>query len=94
MRNRYLGLIRRFVDYLKETDQWEKALDLCQRALEVDDLAEELYQQMMVCYRQLNEHNKAMIVYKRCRETLSSTLGIEPSPKTKAIYETLTGSVK
>ena len=94
LRNKYLGLIRRFVEYLKETDQWEKALEFCQKALEVDDLAEELYQQIMVCFRQLNQNAQAIAAYQRCKETLSSALGIEPSPKTKAIYKTLTASVK
>ena len=89
LRNKYLLLIIKLGDSLKNSEQWEKAVECYQRALEVDSLAEEFYQNLMICYRQLGQNAKAIEVYKRCRKMLSAILEIEPSPKTEAIYVTL-----
>jgi ATP/maltotriose-dependent transcriptional regulator MalT/DNA-binding SARP family transcriptional activator len=94
LRSKYLRAIMRLGNYLKETGQWEKAIEFYEGVLEVDDLAEEIYQEIMVCYRHLNEYAKAIANYQRCRKNLSSALGIDPSPKTKAIYRTLIGIAK
>jgi DNA-binding SARP family transcriptional activator len=92
LRNKYLHLITILGDYLKNSEQWEKAVECYQRALEVDQLAEEFYQNLMICYKQLGQNAKAIEVYKRCRKMLTSVLGIEPSPKTEAIHKTLVGN--
>jgi DNA-binding SARP family transcriptional activator len=89
LRNKYLFLITRLGHYLQRIDQWEKAAESYQRALEVDNLAEEFYQHLMICYRHLGQHARAIEVYNRCRKMLASVLGIEPSPKTEAIHKTL-----
>ena len=88
LRNRYLSLVTNLGEYLKETENWEKALEVFQRALDIDPVAEEIYQQLMICYRHLHEHAKAVAVYQRCKKTLYS-LGIQPSAKTEAIYRTV-----
>jgi two-component SAPR family response regulator len=89
LRNKYLVLIIRLGHYLQKIEQWEKAVESYQRALEVDNLAEEFYQHLMICYRHLGQHARAIEVYKRCRMMLTSILGIEPSQKTEAIHKTL-----
>jgi DNA-binding SARP family transcriptional activator len=88
-RTRFLQLIMKFGQNLKETNQWEKAIEHFQKALEVDDLAEELYQHLMVCYYQLDQQTKIVETYRRCKETLSSALGMGPSQKTEVIYKKL-----
>jgi DNA-binding SARP family transcriptional activator len=88
LRNRYLGLVTRLGEYLKETGKLEMALEVFQRALNIAPSAEELYQQMMICYRQLGEHAKAISVYERCEKILHSS-GIQPCAKTEAIFRTV-----
>ena len=85
LRNRYLSLVTRLGEHLKETGNWEKALEVLHRALEIDPFAEEIYQQLMICYRHLKEHAKGVAVYQSCKKTLDS-LGVQPSAKTEAIY--------
>jgi LuxR family maltose regulon positive regulatory protein len=94
LRARYLRLITRLGNHLQKIGQWESAIQNYQKALEVDQLAEEFYQHLMICYRHLGQNAKAIEAYKRCKKMLSSVLGIEPSPKTEAIYRTLVGNVK
>jgi len=93
LRNRCLSLVTRLGEYLKETGNLEKALEVFQRALEIDPFAEEIYQQLMICYRHLHEHVKAAAVYERCKKTLHSS-GLQPSTKTEAIYRTIRDSTQ
>ncbi|MGZ3605658.1 MAG: bacterial transcriptional activator domain-containing protein, partial [Thermodesulfobacteriota bacterium] len=69
---------------------WERALEIFELALNINPFAEELYQQLMICYRHLGENAKAVAVYARCKKTLHAS-GIEPSAKTEAIFRTIKG---
>ncbi len=94
-KDKYLRLVGKLGAFLTRMDRWEEAMDCYQRALEIDPLAEEVYQQIMICYRRLGQPTKAIEVYQRCKKTLSTLCGLNPSPKTEAIYRTLaeTGQV-
>jgi adenylate cyclase len=74
---------------LEARKEWDQAVPLFSRALELDNLAEALYRRLMVCYRELGEPAEALNVYRRCREMLSIVLGVKPSPDTEAIRATL-----
>lgn len=79
--------------YYEQEEQWEKAVDYYQKGLEADNLTEEFYQRLMTCYLRLGRRGEAISVYQRCYKTLSSVLGIEPSPETDAIYKRITGHI-
>ena len=87
-------LIGRLGDCFQSTESWERAIECYERALEVDDLAEDIYQHLMACYQKLDQYLKAIEVYRRLKAVLSSSLGTGPSPKTEAIYKALTGNIK
>ena len=89
LRDRYLRLITRVGDHHKKTEQWEEALACFLKGIDVDPLVEEFYQQMMVCYEKLDQPSRAIETYHRCKKTLASTLGCEPSPKTQSLYRSL-----
>jgi LuxR family maltose regulon positive regulatory protein len=86
LRSKFLEGVENLGRSWRESGHWGKALDCYLRGLEIDDLAEELYQGLMVCYLNLGQKSKALSVYNRCKRTLSSVLGIEPSAKIQAIY--------
>lgn len=77
---------------LQEAGEWRAAADLYARALEHDNLAEDLYRQLMICHRELGEPAQALEVYRRCRQLLSIVLSVAPSPETEAIRASLPGS--
>jgi DNA-binding SARP family transcriptional activator len=87
LRSKFLGCVNRLGHHWEHTGKWEKALECYQRGLDADDLAEEFYQNLMTCYLRLDREAEARSVYHRCRKILSSSLGIEPSAKTQAIYK-------
>jgi two-component SAPR family response regulator len=89
LRNKFLRIVGRLARYWSEADQWEKALDCYEKGLEVDPLAEEFYQGLMTCHRQLGRRAEALSVYSRCKKALSRAFGVEPSPKTEEMYRSL-----
>jgi len=87
LRDRLLSLITGAGAYLERTGRWIEATRYYQRALEIDDLAEALYQRLIVCHGNLGEKAEALKVYTRCRSVLSAVLSVEPSPQTEALKE-------
>ena len=63
----------------EEAGELDLAVLLYQKGIDTDDLAEELYQGLMRCHIKLGRRAEAMMVYRRLRQTLSVTLGIQPS---------------
>jgi two-component SAPR family response regulator len=94
LRNKFHRLVLRLGDYLEEAGQWEKAVEYYEKGLEVDDLPEEFYQQLMICYHKLGQWTEAIKTYHRCKKTVFATLGVEPSPKTQALFRNLTERVR
>jgi DNA-binding SARP family transcriptional activator len=92
LRDRFSRLVNMAGRLLQETGQWEKAAEYYQKGLDIDDLSEDFYRGLMICYRQLGLHSKAIEVYKRCRKLFSKVMGIEPSAMTKAVYDGLKAS--
>lgn len=88
-RSKFLRIITNKGKYFEQTDLWEEAAACYQSALDVDDLAEELYQQLMICHKHAGRHADAVVVYHRCRSVFKAAIGISPSQKTKAIYESI-----
>jgi LuxR family maltose regulon positive regulatory protein len=64
----------------------QHAIEYYQKGLEIDDVAEDFYQNLMVCYGKLGRKAEAAKVYKRFRSTLAASLGVEPSQETEDIY--------
>jgi len=64
-------------------------MELYESAIGIDDLAEEFYLHLMVCYQRFGQQTEAVKVYRRLQNVLSATLGIEPSPSTQAIFKKL-----
>jgi DNA-binding SARP family transcriptional activator len=76
-------------NHLQQTGFWDHAVEYYLKGLEIDDLEEELYQNLMICYQKLGHQAKAIEIYQRCQTTMLSILGIEPSSKTRNIYNSI-----
>lgn len=96
VRNRLNGRFQRFVIRLGEhwetAGQWARAAELYERAIEIDPLAELFYCRLMVCLREQGRRAEAIEVFRRCRQMLSVTLGVKPTPTTEAVYRDLLDS--
>jgi LuxR family transcriptional regulator, maltose regulon positive regulatory protein len=72
---------------LETVQGWDKAITLYSRAIDTDDLAEELYQRLMYCHLQARRHAEAASVFRRLRTRLSVILGLAPSPASIALFD-------
>ncbi len=96
LRSKYLRAVTLLGNYWMERSEdlkceINRAIECYQRGLEIDDVAEEFYQSLMLCNRKLGRNAEAVKVYQRCRDALSSSLGIAPSAETEDIYKAIVG---
>jgi DNA-binding SARP family transcriptional activator len=89
LRSKFVRAVVALGRALEADARWPEAIALYARALELDNLAEDLYRSLMVCYRELGRPSEALQTYRRCRELLSVVLGLAPSPETEAVRESL-----
>lgn len=90
LRSKFLRHLVGIARYWESIGRHEAAILCYRKGLEVDDLAEIFYQQLMICYLQLGRKSEALAVYRRCRKILSMVLSVTPSPATEAIRRHLT----
>jgi LuxR family transcriptional regulator, maltose regulon positive regulatory protein len=89
LRNKFLLNVKKLGAFRQKAKQWEKALECYQHGLEIDDLAEEFYRGLMVCYKHTGRLSDSLSAYDRCNRILSNVLGISPSPETEALHKSL-----
>jgi two-component SAPR family response regulator len=70
---------------------FEEAINWYQRALEVDELQEDVYRDIMLCYAEAGQRAEALAQYYRCQEVLGNELGIKPSNEIKDLYKRIAG---
>ncbi|MGO9993047.1 MAG: AfsR/SARP family transcriptional regulator [Steroidobacteraceae bacterium] len=89
LRGKFLRALRDTARVYENRRRWQEAADVYQAGIELDGTAEDLYRGLMICHRELGDHTEALQVYRRCRELLSKVLGVQPNPKTLAIYHSV-----
>jgi len=67
--------------------EYGPAAELAQRQLEIDNLRESAYRQLMEILARNGRRAEALAVYERCRQLLSEELGMAPSKRTTQIYD-------
>ncbi len=89
LRSKFLRAVTKLGQFFEKNGDHEKAIECYQKGLEVDGFAEEFYQRLMLCYDVSGRKAEALSVYDRFRRRLRLVLGVEPSPKTQALYDTI-----
>jgi DNA-binding SARP family transcriptional activator len=89
LRSKFLQAANLIGTSLSQNGEWKKAADYYRRSVDIDDLSEETYQRLMHCLKQLGHKSEALAVYERCRKNLKAAFGLEPSPATREIIQTL-----
>ena len=86
LKSRTIQLLKRLGAHWRAAGALEKALHTYLLGLEIDDLSEELYQNLMICRHDLGQRADVVTTFDRCRQVLSSGLGISPSAATESLY--------
>ncbi len=89
LRGRFVRLVTALGGFWEQQQKYEQALECYRRSLEVDTPAEELYRHLMSCLMTLGRHAEALAVFEQCRRNLLATLGVEPSPATLTLVNTI-----
>ena len=85
LRSRFCRVTMQLADALKRAGALDNAVELYRRALEVDDLAEELYRGLIRSLLEAGRYAEAANAYHRCREVLGRVLGVSPSADLEAL---------
>ena len=87
LRSKFLQHLVQRGKNLFEAKEFEAAVVVLEKGLNVDPLAEEFYRNLMLCYQALGRRAEAIGVYQRCQKTLRAVLGVSPAPETVALYQ-------
>lgn len=91
LKAKFLRLARELGDRLERAGEWKQACATYERALEADDLVEELYRSLMRCHLRLDQRAEALAAFRRCRDVLSVVLGLQPAAETQLLYREIKG---
>jgi ATP/maltotriose-dependent transcriptional regulator MalT/DNA-binding SARP family transcriptional activator len=89
LRAHYLSMVERLGDMLEQENDWSAAAECYRGVIEVEPVAETFYRRLMSSYVQLGYRTEALAVYQRCRQSLLTSLGVEPTRETQDLYHTL-----
>ena len=89
MRSKFIHAIGKLGYSFERAGRYESAIDLYVRGVEADPLVEPFYQGLMRCYDHLDRRSEAASTYRRLRQTLSLTLGVQPSAESQRLFATL-----
>jgi LuxR family maltose regulon positive regulatory protein len=89
LRSIFLQSIASLGHCFEDRAQWDEAASCYRKGIEVDELAEEFYRRLMACRIRQGREAEALAVYRRCRKTLSSVLGVDPSRETRDLAASL-----
>lgn len=70
----------------EQEGRYDDAIVNYQHAIEIDALAEPIYQYLMRVLVLSNRHAEALAVYQRCRKNVAQSLGVMPSAATVELY--------
>lgn len=85
LRNKFLRNIAMIGQLYEQAGDFNSAIEIYQKGIDLDDLTEKFYQRLMVCYQKLGRKAEALSVYNRCCKILSAQLSLEPSAETEAL---------
>jgi LuxR family transcriptional regulator, maltose regulon positive regulatory protein len=89
LREKFVRSIREIARDYESRRLWQEAVHVYQTGIEVDSLAEDLHRGLILCHRELGDHVAALQAYRRCSELLNRVLGVPPTAKTLALYQSV-----
>jgi LuxR family maltose regulon positive regulatory protein len=82
LRAKFLRLVLDAGSRHEQQRAWDTAIELYERGIEQDILAEELYRGLIRCHVAREEPAAALRAFRRCKEILSTVLGVNPTTQT------------
>jgi predicted ATPase/DNA-binding SARP family transcriptional activator len=89
LRRQVLTALAKLTAFEMDQGAYEKAESYAHRQLEIDNLQEGAYRQLMIVLDGSGRRSEALFQYEACRSLLQNELGIEPSAETEALVEAI-----
>jgi DNA-binding SARP family transcriptional activator len=89
LRSKFLRAVVQAGRRREQAGEWDQAIAWYQQGLEVDPLSEDMWRGLISCNVRMGRAAEAHAVYHRCCKTLSSVLGVSPSPDLEAILKSV-----
>ena len=89
LRMKFLIATEKLCGLYEKGEEAEKALDLYRRAVELDELSEELCRRYMQCCVKLGRRTEAIGAYQRLERAMKRVMGLAPSEATILLMQTL-----
>jgi pentatricopeptide repeat protein len=89
LKARFVQIVVEYGEQLESSARWDEAADWYRRGLAADDLSESFYQGLMRCHLEAGRCAEGLSVFRRMRQILSVTLGIQPSVQSEALSRSL-----
>lgn len=89
LRQTLLDKILNFGKTLQKNKNYQEAIDLFRRGLDIDPLSEPLYLQLMQCHINTGQLSEAIKTYCHCEELLDGMLKIKPSDSIQALFQNI-----
>jgi DNA-binding SARP family transcriptional activator len=83
----YLATMDKLLDYCEKSRTYERGIEYALRILHFDRVHERTYQKLMRLRYFAGDRTSALREYEHCAEVLIDELGVQPSQKTKALYQ-------
>lgn len=84
---RYLDALAMLVEGYSAQGAYPLAIEAAQRALSVDELAEDMHRRLIELYAAIGDRSAALRQFERCVTVLERDLGVSPLPETRSVYE-------
>jgi len=91
VRNQYIEALIESARCREARGAVDEAVAWYRRALEEDELREDIHRRIMRAYAEAGRRSAALAQYGECREILEQELGVEPSQETQELYEEVAG---
>jgi DNA-binding SARP family transcriptional activator len=85
LRTKFLRHLAARGSRLMEGGQRASAIELFEKGLSIEPVAEGLYYDLMLCYHAADRRAEAVAVYRRCEKVLAASLGMPPAPRLAAL---------
>ena len=89
LRRKYLQGVVTLGQALENQQQWENAITVYQNALQIDEMAENIYQGLMRSHLAQGQQAEAAIIYEHCCKMMRLSKNAKPSIQTENLYAEL-----
>lgn len=87
LHTKYMAAVYSYVELLKQADNYREIVNVCRRALDVDNFDDRLHMELMTALIKTNRTSEALVQYKHVMNLNYRYLGVQPSEKMQEFYK-------